>query len=254
MNGESTIDSPSSKKRSKVCENITTDCITEMAGIVHHSTGDILTVGNAINLRILDVRNGKIVASPDGATVSIDEAVERNIMDRNLAQKLQGSCGIVENGRPISLLEAIQKELFSNSICDEEQVSINNLNNNSDNSNCSSSDSGKGMIDAHSSQNVYLNQGTINHPVDIARKNQLIDEIEDFNSDDKVSLIESLENGLINPKICNGGKLIFPEVKKSLLICKPMMLYDSNLLIDFGKIHSPMRNLKLNLPEAVINM
>ncbi|XP_011312640.1 microtubule-actin cross-linking factor 1 isoform X3 [Fopius arisanus] len=90
-----------------------TDNIIEDRGIVHPVTGDVLTVGEAISLRILDVRNGRIATSIDGKTsVSIEEAARLNLIDVDLAHRLLGPCGVIENGRRLSLLAAIQRELF----------------------------------------------------------------------------------------------------------------------------------------------
>lgn len=106
------------KRIHKVEEGIGTDNIIESRGIIHPSTGEVLTVGDAISLRILDVRTGRIVTSPNGQspTVSIEEAAARGLVDPALAERLLGPCGIVEDdgqaGRQLSLLEAIQRELF----------------------------------------------------------------------------------------------------------------------------------------------
>lgn len=100
------------KRIHKVNEGIGTEDIINTPGIVHPVTGEILTVGDAISMRILDVRTGRIVASRDGTTVTIEEAVQRRLMDPTLAERLAGPCGITEDGRDVSLLEAIQRELY----------------------------------------------------------------------------------------------------------------------------------------------
>lgn len=106
------------KRIHKTEEGIGTDNIIESPGIIHPSTGEVLTVGDAISLRILDVRTGQIVTSPDERTptVSIEEATARGLVDPALAERLLGPCGIIEedgrSGRQLSLLEAIQRELF----------------------------------------------------------------------------------------------------------------------------------------------
>ncbi|XP_052120461.1 dystonin isoform X27 [Frankliniella occidentalis] len=83
-------------------------------GIVNPSTGELLNVHDAISLRVLDVRTGRIAAQPDGASVDIDEAVRRRLVDPALAERLLGPCGIVDvgSGREITLLEAIQRQLW----------------------------------------------------------------------------------------------------------------------------------------------
>jgi len=94
--------------------------VIDVRGIIDPSTGEVLTVGEAIRLRILDVRNGRIATSSDGRTsVSIEEAARDGIIDATLADRLLGPCGVNEEGRRVSLLEAIQREL-----CDAERADI----------------------------------------------------------------------------------------------------------------------------------
>jgi len=99
---------------------IDTENVIDVRGIVDPSSGKILTVGEAIRLRILDVRNGRIVTSSDGRiSVSIEEAAREGVIDATLADRLLGPCGMMEEGRRVSLLEAIQREL-----CDAERADI----------------------------------------------------------------------------------------------------------------------------------
>lgn len=99
---------------------IYTENVIDVRGIVNPSTGEVLTVGEAIRFRILDVRNGRIITSTDGKTsVSIEEAARRGFIDVSLADRLLGPCGVNEEGRRVSLLEAIQREL-----CDAERGDI----------------------------------------------------------------------------------------------------------------------------------
>ena len=102
------------KKIHRSEEGISTDNIIEARGIVHPITGEIITVGEAISLRILDVRNGRIATTFDGKTSSmtIEEAARMNLIDSGLANRLLGPCGVNEDGRHVSLLEAIQRELL----------------------------------------------------------------------------------------------------------------------------------------------
>ncbi|XP_070510259.1 microtubule-actin cross-linking factor 1 isoform X16 [Cardiocondyla obscurior] len=94
--------------------------VIDVRGIVDPSTGELLTVGEAIRLRILDVRNGRIATSSDGRTsVSIEDAARDGIIDATLADRLLGPCGVNEEGHRVSLLEAIQREL-----CDAERADI----------------------------------------------------------------------------------------------------------------------------------
>ncbi|XP_076389529.1 dystonin-like protein short stop isoform X32 [Megachile rotundata] len=106
-------ESRSVKRIERVEEGIGTENVIEARGIVDPRTGNVLTVGEAISLRILDVRNGRITCSRDGRkTVSIEEAAREKIIEARLADRLLGPCGFDEEGRPVSLLEAIQRELF----------------------------------------------------------------------------------------------------------------------------------------------
>ncbi|XP_075219843.1 dystonin-like protein short stop isoform X29 [Lycorma delicatula] len=103
----------------RVEEGIGTEMIVDTAGIVHPQTGEVLTVGDAIRLRVLDVRTGRINTIVEAKTVSltIREAVSKGLVDPNLAERLLGPSGIIQDegdGRKqqISLLEAIQRELY----------------------------------------------------------------------------------------------------------------------------------------------
>lgn len=98
--------------------------VIDVRGIVDPSSGEILTVGEAIRRRILDVRNGRITTSRDGRTtsMSIEEAAHVGLIDSVLAGRLLGPCGVNEEEggrRVLSLLEAIQREL-----CDAERADI----------------------------------------------------------------------------------------------------------------------------------
>lgn len=107
-------------KKSEISE--TTDNIIESRGIVDPNTGDVITVGEAISRRILDVRTGRIATTTSNGTtseggkasesVSISDAARMNLIDPELASRLLGPCGFTEDGRRVSLLEAIQRELL----------------------------------------------------------------------------------------------------------------------------------------------
>lgn len=90
------------------------DDIINALGIMHPKTGKILTVGEAIRLRVLDVRTGRIATQPDSKSgwVGIEQAVKKGLVDKNLADKLLGPCIVGANGPQMTLLEAIQKELL----------------------------------------------------------------------------------------------------------------------------------------------
>ncbi|XP_072153527.1 dystonin isoform X7 [Bemisia tabaci] len=119
------------KRVQKVEEGIGTEnlSIIDCAGIVHPVTGQILTVGDAIRLRILDVRTGRISLSLNNKleTIPIEKAVKQGLVDSSLADKLLGPCGIVGDGPQLTLLEAIQRELLDAERGPMERVKVNNL-------------------------------------------------------------------------------------------------------------------------------
>lgn len=87
--------------------------IIESRGIVHPETREILTVGQAISMRILDVRTGRLLSSPETRqTMTLDQAAKEGLIDPKLAARLTGPCGVTEDGNEVTLLEAIQRELY----------------------------------------------------------------------------------------------------------------------------------------------
>lgn len=87
--------------------------IIESRGIVHPETKEILTVGQAISMRILDVRTGRLLSSPNTRqTMTIEQAAKEGLIDPKLAARLTGPCGMTEDGNEVTLLEAIQRELY----------------------------------------------------------------------------------------------------------------------------------------------
>ncbi|XP_039751273.1 uncharacterized protein LOC120627239 isoform X23 [Pararge aegeria] len=87
--------------------------IIESRGIVHPETREILTVGQAISMRILDVRTGRLLSSPNTRqTMTIEQAAKEGLIDPKLAARLTGPCGMTEDGNEVTLLEAIQRELY----------------------------------------------------------------------------------------------------------------------------------------------
>lgn len=104
------------------------DDIINAAGIVHPKTGKILTVGEAIRLRVLDVRTGRIATQPDSKSgwVTIEQAVEKGLVDKGLADKLLGPCVVGDNGPQMTLLEAIQKELLDAERGPGERIKVKN--------------------------------------------------------------------------------------------------------------------------------
>lgn len=296
------------KRVHKVNEGIGTENITEIPGIVNPYTGEVMTVRGAIASRILDVRTGRIVASPDGVQISIDEAVRRGLIDPKIAERLYSPCGVMEDGRNLTLLEAIQREIYEaeqgfldpsekrlkvaesttmNKAIDDGTVDLNTGSYKLDN--------GESITITEAFQRGYLveqrevklktgavclydaiNQGLIDektgwiidrssgnkYQIDAAIKSNVIDgdvkEIVDPKVDNKMTLIQALEKGVINPKLAKyilpPGKLSFADAKTRHLIMKPITLKDvvDNELIDNeGKIKFPERQSKLTLLEAI---
>ncbi|KAJ8936625.1 hypothetical protein NQ314_012241 [Rhamnusium bicolor] len=100
------------KRVHKVHEGIGTENINDIAGIINPYTGEQMTIRDAIAERILDVRTGKIVASHDGTQITIDEAQRLGLIETQIAERLQSPCGIKEDGHDLTLLEAIQREIY----------------------------------------------------------------------------------------------------------------------------------------------
>ncbi|XP_071449100.1 microtubule-actin cross-linking factor 1, isoforms 1/2/3/4/5 isoform X30 [Hetaerina americana] len=94
--------------------------LCSVRGIKDPLTGLVLTVGEAIARRILDVRTGQILspASTKGSEprrLSISEAARAGLIEQGLADALLSPSGVVMDpvsGRRISMLEAIQRELL----------------------------------------------------------------------------------------------------------------------------------------------
>ncbi|KAJ6645292.1 Dystonin, partial [Pseudolycoriella hygida] len=94
-------------------ESVGTDNkILDTTGIIDPKTGRNLTVGEAIQMRILDVRTGEILITERGKRISIEEAVRQKLIDPSLASSLlQPGAALDQQGHPISLLQVIQKEI-----------------------------------------------------------------------------------------------------------------------------------------------
>ncbi|KXJ80617.1 hypothetical protein RP20_CCG024239 [Aedes albopictus] len=87
------------------------DTILNTPGIRDPVSGRILTVGEAIRLRILDVRSGQL--NVNGERLSLEEAARRQLIDVDLVDNLlRPGAALDRDGRPMSLLEVIQKEIL----------------------------------------------------------------------------------------------------------------------------------------------
>ncbi|XP_044265469.1 microtubule-actin cross-linking factor 1 isoform X20 [Tribolium madens] len=296
------------KRVHKVHEGIGTESITDIPGIVNPYNGELITVREAIAARILDGRTGKILISPDGTQVSIEEARKRQLIDPKIAEGLISPCGIIEDGRELTLLEAIQGKIYEaehgfvdssekrikvthsstiNQAIDDGKVDVN--------TGTFRLESGEtmdikeaykrgyllqhtevklqtgamalsdaitqGLIDDRTGWIVDRNSGS-KYQIDAAVKTNVIDgdirEIVDPRSDDKLTVIQAIEQGLINPKIGKyvyfHEKFSYLEAKRRQLIVKPKTLkevVDDGLMDDSGKILSPTHQTRLTILEAV---
>ncbi|XP_070065965.1 uncharacterized protein shot isoform X26 [Drosophila virilis] len=84
--------------------------VLDIAGIRDPRTGRVLTIGEAIQLRILDVRTGEMLVGE--RRITLEQAAEQGLIDAQLArQLLQPGAGRDAAGRELSLLEVIQREI-----------------------------------------------------------------------------------------------------------------------------------------------
>lgn len=127
VNSNADADIRSLRKRMEEATGLDDDIINA-PGIVHPKTGKILTVGEAIRLRVLDVRTGRIATQPDSKSgwVDIEQAVEKGLVDKSLADKLLGPCVVGGSGPQMTLLEAIQKELMDAERGPMERIKVKN--------------------------------------------------------------------------------------------------------------------------------
>lgn len=106
-------DRPDVRKLKRVHRMYEGPNIIESKGILHPETKEILTVGQAISMRILDVRTGRLLSTPGTRqTMTIEQAAKEGLIDPKLAARLTGPCGMTEDGNEVTLLEAIQRELY----------------------------------------------------------------------------------------------------------------------------------------------
>lgn len=85
--------------------------ILNTPGIIDPNTGRTLTVGEAIHLRILDVRTGEILVNEhNGERISLEEAAKRQLIDPKLVESLLQPTDNTDD--KLSLLERIQREIL----------------------------------------------------------------------------------------------------------------------------------------------
>uniref|UniRef100_A0A1I8PMG8 Uncharacterized protein n=1 Tax=Stomoxys calcitrans TaxID=35570 RepID=A0A1I8PMG8_STOCA len=85
--------------------------LLDMTGIRDPRTGRVLTIGDAIQMRLLDVRTGEMLVGDK--RISLEEAVKQGLIDAKLAHQLlqPGAARDGRDGRELSLLEVIQREI-----------------------------------------------------------------------------------------------------------------------------------------------
>ncbi|XP_039956872.1 microtubule-actin cross-linking factor 1 isoform X1 [Bactrocera tryoni] len=106
------------------------DNVLDIAGIRDPRTGNNITVRQAINLRILDVRSGKMVLNDKN--IPLETAAELGFIDTKLSQYLLKPGPIRDSkGRELSLLEIIQSEINeAESKLESSEKQIQNTSNN----------------------------------------------------------------------------------------------------------------------------
>lgn len=188
------------------------DDIINALGIVHPKTGKVLTVGEAIRLRILDVRTGRIATQPDSKSgwVDIEQAVEKGLVDKGLANKLLGPCGIGDNGPQMTLLEAIQKELLDAERGPVERIKVNTEDNITDLSESLNSSEVRGEVFQVLNKRVTINEKEMT-VLDVVHQGNL-DKIN--LAEDELQLLSKL-NGL-KPK--NSLKVVLTKTLDALRI------------------------------------
>lgn len=102
--------------------------VLDIAGIRDPRTGRVLTIGEAIQLRILDVRTGEMLVGD--RRITLEQAADQGLIDLQLAkQLLEPGAGRDASGRELSLLEVIQREISeaeSGYETAEKRIKVNN--------------------------------------------------------------------------------------------------------------------------------
>ncbi|KAJ3648505.1 hypothetical protein Zmor_020303 [Zophobas morio] len=119
----------------------------------------------------------------------------------------------------------------------------------------------QGLIDDRTGWIVDRNSGS-KYQIDAAVKTNVVDgdirEVVDPRTDNKLTVIQAIDQGLINPKLGKyvyfHEKLSFLEAKRRQLIVKPKTLkevVDDGLMDESGKILFPPHTVRLSILEAV---
>ncbi|KAK2164152.1 hypothetical protein LSH36_68g10066 [Paralvinella palmiformis] len=89
--------------------------VLHVSAIINPQTGKAIPLTEAIQTGIFDEESGHFVDPATGKKLSLSEALRLGIIDQNYFRELQQKCGIRDprTGLELSLLQAIQKSLFS---------------------------------------------------------------------------------------------------------------------------------------------
>ncbi|XP_065369766.1 uncharacterized protein shot isoform X4 [Calliphora vicina] len=224
--------------------------LLDITGIRDPRTGRVLTIGDAIQMRILDVRTGEMIVGED-KRISLEEAVKQGLIDAKLAQQLlQPGAGRDASGREISLLEVIQREISEAEsgyetaekrikVTIEESTEAENPKNIADAISAGNVDTKTGLYRVKSGKTITLAEAyergyLIRHESVTIKSNALclsdaighglVDTagwIADRNSGDKFRLDSAIANQLIDPNIRevvdakNDNKITLNEALKS---------------------------------------
>lgn len=266
------------------------ESILNKAGVIDPQTGRVLTIGEAIQLRILDVRTGEIIVNQK--RISLADAIKQNLIDATLANSLLQPGAAYHAGKPISLLEVIQRELIdAENGYDSTEKRIKVITTTASTTHAPSASNDDGNVESdYSIQNesikiksneLCLSDAIVHGLIDTsgwvmdrnsgdrfrldsAIANGLITpcvrEIVDAKNDVKITLKQALDAGILNAKTgrymqnVTKEKLTFIEAKNRQLIGKPMTLKDVcdlNLLEKNGLIISPTRRNNLSIADAI---
>lgn len=262
--------------------------ILNKPGVIDPNSGRVLTIGEAIQSRILDVRTGEILVNQE--RISIEEAIKRNLIDASLANSLLQPGVAFHAGKPISLLEVIQREITeAENGYDSTEKRIKVITTTTTASRTANDDDDKGgatYVTHSESVTIKPNELCLSDAIvhglidtsgwaldrnsgdkfrlDSAIANGLITphvrEIVDAKNDIKITVQQALDAGILNAKTgrymqnVTKEKLTFIEAKNRQLIGKPMTLKDVcdlNLLEKNGTIISPTRRNKLSIKDAI---
>lgn len=217
-------------------ENVSTEFggnakhLLDITGIRDPRTGRVLTIGDAIQMRILDVRTGEMIVGDD-KRISLEEAVKQGLIDAKLAhQLLQPGAGRDASGRDLSLLEVIQREISEAEsgyetaekrikVTHEESIEAENPKNIADAISAGNVDTKTGLYRVKSGKTITLAEAyergyLIRHESVTIKSNALclsdaighglVDTagwIADRNSGDKFRLDSAIANQLIDPNV-----------------------------------------------------